>query len=76
MHHYNDNLGWDILIISKLLEGYGYVNPDTGKLFVWLSGLGEVEVTSTLQNMLEELYNKKTWRGTIEMTSEKTVTHT
>ena len=64
MHYYNDNLGWDILIISKLLEGYGHVDPGTGKLFVWLNGLGEVEVTSTLQNVLEELFELKNSRGT------------
>lgn len=44
--------GWDLFIIQKLLEGYGYIDSETGKLYVWINGIGEQEVTTTLQNML------------------------
>ena len=59
MQFESDNTGWDILIIEKLLEGNGQIDSHTGKMYVWLNGIGTVEVNSTLHNVLELLRNKK-----------------
>ena len=57
-------IGWDTQVIQRLIDGYGYVDNETGKLHIWMGDLGKQEVTSTLENMLEYLkYLKKNKEG-------------
>lgn len=47
-----NELGWDMTILKRLLDGYGYVDSKTGKLYVWMPSLGEQDATSTLENLM------------------------